>query len=206
MTTSLRKSRRRGPCAGAALLAVAALVSGCSSSSSTSGDYGSAGKGGYVAGDGVIKEIAPPERGKALRIEGTTYAGDRFSSTSVRGKILVVNVWYAACPPCRAEAPDLQKIYSKYKPQGVHFIGVNTRDDKGPAKAFDETFGITYPSIPDQAGDVTYEMRGDVPPNAVPSTLVLDREGRVAGRINGGIDPSTLRSMIDRVVGEKASR
>lgn len=157
---------------------------------------------GYVAGDGVTTEIAPPDRAEPLDFTGTTYEGEEFAAADHRGELLIVNVWYAACPPCREEAPDLQQISEEYADQGVRFVGVNVRDQAGPAQAFEEKYGITYPSLPDLDAQIMYALRGQVAPNAVPSTLVLDSEGRVAARISGAADPSTLRSMIDRVLAE----
>nr|WP_209895767.1 TlpA disulfide reductase family protein [Brachybacterium fresconis] len=180
--------------AGAASTAL--LLAACGAD--TSGRYES----GYVSGDGVTTEIAPAERDEPLEFSGETFDGEDFSSADHRGELLVVNVWYASCPPCRKEAPDLQAIHEEYADQGVSFVGINVRDSAGPAKAFEESYGITYPSLPDQDAEIMYELRGQVAPNAVPSTLVLDREGRVAARISGGIDPSTLRSMIDKVLDE----
>ncbi|HJB09741.1 MAG TPA: TlpA family protein disulfide reductase [Candidatus Brachybacterium merdavium] len=157
---------------------------------------------GYVAGDGVSSEIAADDRGEPLEFSGTTYDGEEFATADHDGEVLVINVWYASCPPCRKEAPDLQEISQEYAEDGVRFIGVNVRDAAGPAQAFEERYGITYPSLPDQDAQIMYALRGQVAPNAVPSTLVLDREGRVAARISGALEPSTLRAMIDRVLAE----
>ena len=87
----------------------------------------------------------------------------------------------------------------------MSFIGINVRDSAGPAGAFEETYGITYPSLPDSDAEIMYQLRGQVAPNAVPTTLVLDHDGRVAGRISGAIDPSILRSMLDAVLAEGAA-
>ncbi len=84
--------------------------------------------------------------------------------------MLVLNVWYASCPPCRQEAPDLQEIHEDYADQGVRFVGVNVRDEAGPALAFEEKYGLTYPSLPDLDATIMYALRGQVSPNAVPST------------------------------------
>ncbi|MFC7375961.1 TlpA family protein disulfide reductase [Brachybacterium sp. GCM10030268] len=181
--------------AAAGVLSAAAL-SGCGND--TSDRYES----GYVSGDGVTTEITPDQRTEPLKFSGTTYDGEEFSAADQRGEVLVVNVWYASCPPCRKEAPELQKIHEDYADQGVQFVGVNVRDSEGPARAFEENYGITYPSMPDQDAQIMYELRGQVAPNAVPSTLVLDREGRVAARISGAADPSVLRSMLDGVLAE----
>lgn len=187
---------RRGLLGAAAAAASTALLAACGND--TSDRY----ETGYVAGDGVSTEIPPEDRGEPLEFTGTTYEGDDFAAADHRDELLVVNVWYAACPPCRKEAPDLQEISEEYADQGVSFVGVNVRDAAGPAQAFEESYGITYPSLPDQDAQIMYALRGQVAPNAVPSTLVLDREGRVAARISGAVDPSTLRAMIDRVLAE----
>ena len=187
---------RRGLLGAAGVVSSALLLAACGAD--TSGRYES----GYVSGNGVTTEIAPAERDEPLEFSGETFDGEDFSSVDRQGELLVVNVWYASCPPCRKEAPDLQAIHEEYADQGVSFVGVNVRDSAGPAKAFEESYGITYPSLPDQDAEIMYELRGQVAPNAVPSTLVLDREGRVAARISGAIDPSTLRAMIDKVLAE----
>ena len=190
-------SRRRLR-AAAGSLAGTALLAACGGTD-TSERY----ETGYVSGDGVTTEIEPADRGEPLEFSGTTYAGEDFAAADARGEVLIVNVWYASCPPCRKEAPELQAIHEDYADRGVSFIGVNVRDEAGPAQAFEEQYGITYPSMPDLDAAIMYDLRGEVAPNAVPSTLVLDPEGRVAGRISGAADPSVLRAMIDAVLEEQ---
>ncbi|MCT1776779.1 TlpA disulfide reductase family protein [Brachybacterium sp. p3-SID957] len=188
--------RRRSVLSGLGLLPAAALLAACGTDTSDRYDTG------YVGGDGVTTEIPPESREEPLEFAGTTYEGEEFAAADRRGEVLVVNVWYAACPPCRKEAPDLQAVSEEYAPEGVSFVGVNVRDAAGPAQAFEQTYGITYPSLPDTDAQIMYALRGQVAPNAVPSTLVLDREGRVAARISGAADPSVLRAMLDRVLAE----
>ena len=118
---------------------------------------------------------------------------------------MVVNFWYAACAPCRAEAGDLEEIYQEYQEQGVDFLGVNVRDSAETASAFMRTFSVSYPSVIDtesDTGGVLLDFSGYVAANTVPTTIVLDSQGRVSARISGSIEPSTLRSLIDTVVGE----
>lgn len=193
-------SRRSVLRLGGGLLVAVPLLAACSGSSDAASDASA----GYVSGDGVVVEIPPESRDAPLAFQGTTYDGGDFDSTSLRGAPLVVNVWYASCPPCRVEAPALKAAHAEYGAKGVEFVGVNTRDQAGPAAAFEETFGITYPSIPDPDGAVLYAMDGSVPPNAVPTTLILDAEGRVAARISGAADQSTLESLLDTVLAEGA--
>ena len=195
-----RLSRRTTLRLGGSLLVLAPLLAACSGSS----DAASEANAGYVSGDGVVVEIPPEGRAEPLEIRGTTYSGDDFDSTALRGAPLLINVWYASCPPCRVEAPALKAVHSEYSALGVEFVGVNTRDKAGTAAAFEETFGITYPSIPDTDGAVIASMDGSVSPNAVPTTLILDAEGRVAARIAGAADQSTLESLLDAVLAEAA--
>lgn len=154
----------------------------------------------------MVSSSRSPRGGRAdpLEIRGTTYDGDDFDSTALRRAPLLINVWYASCPPCRVEAPALKAVHSEYRALGVGFAGVNTRDKAGPAAAFEETFGITYPSIPDPDGAVIASLDGSVSPNAVPTTLIQDVEGRVAARIAGAADQSTLESLLDAVLAEVA--
>ncbi|MEE1618151.1 TlpA family protein disulfide reductase [Brachybacterium sp. J153] len=190
---------RRTLLAAAGGLSLTAVLAACGTD--TSGRY-SSGDAGYVSGDGVTTEIPAEQRDEPLDFSGTTYDGEDLASADLRGEVLVLNVWYASCPPCRKEAPDLQAISEEYAAQGVAFLGVNVRDAAGPAQAFEQTYGITYPSLPDTDAQIMYALRGQVAPNAVPSTLVLDREGRVAARISGAADPSVLRAMLDTVLAE----
>jgi peroxiredoxin len=124
--------------------------------------------------------------------------------TNWRGDVVVLNTWYAACPPCRAEAPDLVSLAGDYADEGVHLLGINGTDDAGAAQAFERTFGVTYPSIADSDGRAIATLQGAVPLQAVPTTVVLDREGRVAARVLGLADGSTLRAMVDDVLAEPA--
>lgn len=186
---------------GATLALPASVALAACGDSDTSDRY--QGDAGYVSGDGVTTEIPPADRGEPIEFSGTTFDGEEFSTADTRGSVLVINVWYASCPPCRKEAPDLQAIHEQTEPDGVQFVGVNVRDTAGPAQAFEKTYSITYPSLPDADAQIMYALRGQVAPNAVPSTLVLDHEGRVAARISGAIDPSVLRTMIDSVLAEQ---
>ena len=107
---------------GGSLLVLAPLLAACSGSS----DAASEANAGYVSGDGVVVEIPPEGRAEPLEIRGTTYSGDDFDSTALRGAPLLINVWYASCPPCRVEAPALKSVHSEYGAQGVEFVGVRT--------------------------------------------------------------------------------
>jgi peroxiredoxin len=190
-----------------ALLAASALLAGCSAADDPLSGFGSGGNQNYISGDGSELELAPEDRAEPVAFEGETANGDTISSADLAGRVVVVNFWYAGCPPCRAEAEDLESTFQTFVDDEVQFVGVNTYDDGPTAQAFERTYGITYPSILDsQRNRVQLAFAGDVPPNAVPTTLVIDRAGRVAARISGRIGaPSILEAMIQKVLDEGGS-
>ena len=178
-------------------VAVASLValSGCAQDTLAEQYRAGSGKN-YIAGDGSITEVAIANRGAAINFTTTDLDGKSLTSADVAGKVLVVNFWYAGCAPCRAEAKDLEKVYSQFADKGVVFIGVNVRDGAETAKTFNESFGITYPSVTDLDGKVQLAFSSAVAPNAVPTTLVLDKQGRVAARILGRVADATILSTL----------
>lgn len=159
----------------------------------------------YVAGDGSVQEFSPESRGEPVNFESVLFDGTEVNPERWAGDVVVINFWYAACAPCRVEAPDLQASYEEFEPEGVQFYGVNTRDTQATAEAFERTFGITYPSMEDRSGTVLMAMTDYVHPSAVPTTLVLDREGRVSARISGIVEPATLRALINTALDEDPS-
>lgn len=189
---------RRPPLVVAALAALLA-VGGCSGSGGRAGGA-DAGNAGYVSGDGSVTTWAGGERGKPVELAGTDFGGAAVDVTAHRGQVVVINTWYAACPPCRAEAPDLARLANDYAAKGVIVIGLNGTDDAGAAQAFERTFAVPYPSIEDRDGRAVATLQGVVPIQAVPTTVLLDRAGRVAARILGRADASTLRGLVDDLV------
>ena len=157
---------------------------------------------GYISGDGAYTELPPSERTRSIEFEGLDEFGNPVSSVAFAGQVFVVNFWFAGCPPCRAEAPDLKALSEEYRE--VPFLGVNIRDSSDLALTFAREFEIEYPSILDAStASVQLAFSGLVAPDAVPTTLVMDREGRVAGRISGLLrDPDILAAMIDTVLAE----
>lgn len=185
------------------LLAGALVLTGCTSDPLAEQYRAGSGKN-YIAGSGVT-EVAAAKRDKPVTFSGTTENGKKVSSTDYRGQVLVVNFWYAQCAPCRVEASDLQKLSEEYAGAGASFLGVNTQDEAGTAKAFEKNYGVTYPSIMDaDSGSVQLAFSGSIRPGATPTTLVLDERGRVAARIEGPINdqPSTLDTLIRDTIAE----
>ncbi|MFF2493901.1 TlpA family protein disulfide reductase [Agromyces sp. NPDC058064] len=160
----------------------------------------------YIAGDGTISVYDQGDRGEPIEFAGETVDGEQYDSADASGQVQVVNFWYAGCAPCRVEAPILEDVYSDVDPDKVGFVGVNVRDQAGTAASFEDDYGVTYPSILDvNEGEVQLAFAGRVPPAAVPTTIVLDQEGRVAARVLGQLEEaSILSSIIDDLLAEQA--
>lgn len=201
-----RYARRTVRVAALALAAASVLVLAACASDPLAEQYREGSGKNYIAGDGTISEFDVAGRGESVEFSGETVDGGTFDSADTAGEVTVVNFWYAGCAPCRVEAPILQEVSEQYAGDAapVAFVGVNVRDQAGNAAAFEESYGITYPSILDvNEGDVQLAFAGDVPPAAVPTTLVLDKQGRVAARVLGQLeDASILRGLVDRLLEE----
>jgi thiol-disulfide isomerase/thioredoxin len=185
------------------LIAGALVLTGCTADPLAQQYKDGSGKN-YIAGSGVT-EVAAAKRDKAVTFSGKTVDGSTFSSKSHLGEVLVVNFWYAGCAPCRVEASELQKLSEQYDGKGALFVGVNTHDAAGTATAFEKSYGVSYPSILDvDSGSVQLAFSGSIHPNATPTTLVLDKQGRVAARIEGPItdQPSTLDTLVRDTIAE----
>ena len=203
---SLAKSTRsvREPVSAiAAAIACVLLLSGCASDPLADQYRAGSGKN-YIAGDGSVTEIVAENRSDAVVFEGVDESGGTISSRELLGEVIVVNFWYAGCAPCRAEAPVLEEAFEESASTGVAFVGVNVRDQAETAQTFNAEFGVTYSSIIDTNGQAQLAFATNVPPNAVPTTLVLDRQGRVAARILGQLkNASILTTIISDVAAEK---
>ena len=180
----------------AAALAVSAVFSLSACSNDKLADQFKAGDNkNYIAGDGTVTEFSAESRGSAVKWSGTTESGDVISSEALSGVVTVMNFWYAGCAPCRAEAPDLVSLQEEFG--DVQFVGVNVRDAAPTAIAFEKNFKINWPSVIDaNTGSVLLAFTGIVTPQAVPTTIVIGRDGKVTARILGRADKSILRTLI----------
>ena len=183
-----------------ALVAGLLLLGGCGFSG---------GGGGFISGNGAIQWLPVSQRQAIGAVSGQAFDASGAAGTldlnALKGKIVVVNVWGSWCPPCRAETPRLEAaLVNLRKTYGsaVVFVGINTRDtsiDNGVA--FDRGFGVTYPSIYDADGSTPLAFQGHVPPNAIPTTLVLDKQGRVAASVSGELTSAiTLENLVQDVI------
>ena len=178
-------------------LVLGGLLLGCSV-----GDPSGAGavEPGFVSGDRSITIVAPADRKPAPAVQGLRLGSDKSVSTAdYPGRVIVINVWGSWCNPCRAEAKDLQAA-STETADVAQFIGLNTKDySPAAAEAFVRSFRITYPQIFDPEGKALVALAGNLPPNAIPTTLVIDAQNRVAARVAGTVTKITLVSLINDV-------
>ena len=163
----------------------------------------STGDKGYVVGNGVITRLAADERVKPGPVAGKTLEGEAVSLADFKGHVVVVNVWGSWCPPCRKEAPLLAQAARSLKPEGVVFLGINTRDsstDQG--LAFQKKYDVPYPSIYDPSGQTLLAFRRTLNPNSIPTTLIIDADGKVAASILGEVpSKTTLVDLVREVKG-----
>lgn len=215
LTSALSPSRpsrpgarnRRSAAALAAAAALALTLAGCDS---TSGQ-GSSGPGDgssdtrFVQGDGEISTVEQGHRVAAPDLKGKTVDGRELALSDYPGKIIVLNVWGSWCSPCRAEAPNLAQVAKATAGKGVQFVGINTRDpEPAQAQSFDRDFKITYPSLFDPDGRMLLEFpRGNLTPQSIPNTLILDRQHKIAVRLLKPLTAEELTKALDPIIAEK---
>lgn len=200
-STSRIRSRRTALTTAAGAAVAALLLSACTSG----GTAGGGGDTNFVMGEDGISTVKRGERDAAPDLSGKTVAGGQLDLKSFKGKIVVLNVWGSWCNPCRAEAPNFEKVYTDLKDDGVQFVGINTQDTSNDnARAFEKQQGITYPSLSDPSGKLMLRFKkGTLSLQAIPSTLILDREGKIAARSLAALSEEKLRKMITPVLAEK---
>ncbi|MGW6691366.1 TlpA disulfide reductase family protein [Streptomyces sp. NPDC054961] len=195
--------------AGAGLAVAAGLILAgvCTDDGGASGGSGASGGGGPVglraaAGATVVDRGA---REETPALAGDDLDGNPVSLTGFRGQVVVLNVWGSWCAPCRAEADDLERLSRQTRGDGVRFLGINTRDrDRAAAQSFVRAHDVSFPSLHDPTGELLLRFPPAVlNPQALPSTLVIDRRGRIAVAIGGAVTAEQLRPLLTRVVEEE---
>jgi thiol-disulfide isomerase/thioredoxin len=203
-TTARTRSRRA---TRAAVLPVAVVTAALALTACGSGKSGGGGDTNFVTStsDG-IDSVPQADRKPVGAIKGTTLDGKSMDVASFKGKVVVLNVWGSWCSPCRAEAPNLVKVARATASQGVQFVGIDTRDtNKDQGVAFEKNYDVPYPSLYDPTGRLLLSgfPKGTLNPQAIPSTIVLDRHGKIAARALQGLDEAKLKKMLDPLIAEK---
>jgi thiol-disulfide isomerase/thioredoxin len=187
--TPVRRRLATLACATALMLA----VGGCSTMRGSAGDN-------FVTPDRSITQIAPGDRGRVVALDGTDLSGEPVSLASMRGRPTVVNVWGAWCGPCQKEAPLLVDA-KRTLGDRAHFLGIDSRDAGTAAgRTFQARNDITWPSLFSPGGEAVLAFNGLVSPRGVPTTVLLDADGRAAAVFSGEIPSAlTLVQMVRQV-------
>ena len=180
------------------LLAVA-MLAGCSTGEGQV-DVADGGEFRFVQGTPAGEVIPPDERASAPEFSGTLLGGGESSSDVLAGDVAVLNFWGSWCALCRVETPQFQEVYDEVRDDGVQFLGLNVKDAEQLVTAFVESKAITFPSLFDPTGETALAFR-DYPATAIPSTVVLNRESRVAAVYTGEVRQDDLRAVLDLVLG-----
>jgi peroxiredoxin len=185
----------------AAALGVGVVVlAGCSTGSDAV-DVNNGGEFRFVAGTAAGEVIPAADRASAPDFSGTLLGGGDWASGELAGDVAVLNFWGSWCAPCRVETPEFQEVYTEVADDGVQFLGLNVKDQEQFAQAFVTSKGITFPSLFDPKGQVALAFR-DYPASAIPSTIVLDRDSRVAAVYTGEVRQDDLRAVLAQLTGE----
>ncbi|MEV6317277.1 TlpA disulfide reductase family protein [Streptomyces sp. NPDC051776] len=194
-----RTSRTTLLAAGTAAAAVA--LTGCQSGGTSGGSSDTK----FVTGLGGIDTVKAADRKPLPKISGTTLEGKPLDLADYKGKIVVVNVWGSWCAPCRAEMKHLVKVANATKADGVEFVGINTRDpNKAPAQKLEKEYDVPYPSLYDPMGKLMLRFPpGSLNPKAIPSTVIVDREGRIAARALKALNEKDLSKTLEPLIAEK---
>ncbi|GAW48848.1 MULTISPECIES: TlpA disulfide reductase family protein [unclassified Nocardioides] len=179
-----------------ATLACLLLLTGCSS-------LGGTGDKGYISGNGDVRIVDEADRSDPVTLTGESLTGEPIDAADYRGKVVVVNVWWSGCGPCRTEMPMLAQASAELG-DSAQFLGINIRDSsQSQGLAFARDAGVEYPSIYDPNGRAMLAFSGRISLVSTPSTVILDPQGRVAAMISGDIPTErTLLDVVEDVAGE----
>jgi thiol-disulfide isomerase/thioredoxin len=173
-----------------AVLFLGTAVSGCAKADT--------GDKGYIDGTGIITRLPVDERKKPGDVSGETLSGKQLDLEQYAGKVVVLNVWGSWCPPCRKEAPTLVSASRQLAQDDVVFVGVNSKDSSPDmGRAYERRFEVPYDSLYDPSGRTLLAFHGTLTPTSIPSTVVLDKQGRVAASILGEVPSAT--TLVDLV-------
>ncbi|WP_432146396.1 TlpA family protein disulfide reductase [Streptomyces sp. bgisy084] len=193
-------SRRRVALLAAGTAAAALTLSACGDGAS-----GGSAQTRFVQGKNGVDTVKKAQRQPAPELSGESTTGKKLDVADYKGKVVILNVWGSWCGPCIAEAPNFAKVANETKDKGVQFLGINTRDsEKSQATSFEEEHKVPYPSLFDPTGRLMLRFpKGSLNPQSIPSTIAIDRHGKIAARSIGPLAEDDLRKMVDPLIAEK---
>ena len=175
----------------AAVFTVVLVLAGC-----TTGVRAERSEGGFVQGEYDITVVPVGERVAAPDLSGETLSGEQLSMADFAGKTVLVNVWGSWCVPCREEVDDLVAARRELPTGSVAFLGINIRDNRAAAQAFEDRYSVTWPSLHDPTSSLLLGFRDSLAASAVPTTYIIDADGQVAARM---LNKQTASTFVDVV-------
>jgi thiol-disulfide isomerase/thioredoxin len=165
--------------------------------------------GGLLVAGVLFLAFAPDSvwQGGGVTPEGERRAGDGLDLPDLggavwrlderRGRVVLINYWATWCPPCRAETPGLVRLAEEYGPRGLEVVGVSLDEDRAAIRPFVEEYRVPYPILlPPDLGSLRPAVE------ALPTTVLYDRGGRVAKRYTGAVSESTFRADVESLLAE----
>jgi len=186
----------------AAALAAVALVGALAACTGKDAVGGNGDGFRFVSGTALGKTYPVGERKPAGDFTiGLLDGKGTYSLSQDRGKVVVINYWASWCGPCVTESPQFDLVYRDYKAKGVDFVGVDTKDARSHGQYFVKDNDISYTSVFDEQGETAVKL-GKIPALSLPFTVLIDKQGKVAGVYLKPMAPNDLEPLLDKLIAE----
>lgn len=152
---------------------------------------------GYTIYSSAFNENKVVKPGDAApNFQLTTLDGKTVELSDYRGKGVFLNFWATYCPPCKEEMPYMDNLYKEFKDKGIEILAVNVGEPPLTAQKFVERYDLSFPILMDEREEV-YKAYGVKP---IPSTFLIDKDGKVIDRVTKGLTEQEIREMMERIV------
>jgi peroxiredoxin len=183
-----------------ALLASVLALSACTGKDAV--DQGGNSTFKFRSGTALGKLYPQASRKAAGGFTGKLLDGGKTTLAQRKGKVVVINFWATWCGPCKTETPQFDSVYRAIRSRGVDFLGIDTKDVKSNAQSFVKTYDITYPMVFDEQGETALRL-GELPAAALPFTVLVDKQGKVAAVYIVRLSPKDLTGALDKLLAER---